>query len=140
MSEHATAYEVLRVQRGSGARAIRAAYLRRARATHPDRGGAGGEFARVRAAYDALCAAAREQGRGQGRGQGVGLGRCVVAEELRVGEMERTSGGWLHACRCGEGYVVAREDVCASASGSGEEGVVVACSGCSLAVRVFGAE
>lgn len=130
MSEHATAYEVLRVQRGSGARAIRAAYLRRARATHPDRGGAGGEFARVRAAYDALCAAAREQGRG----------RCVVAEELRVGEMERTSGGWLHACRCGEGYVVAREDVCASASGSGEEGVVVACSGCSLAVRVFGAE
>ena len=52
----ADACRALGVGEGAGQDEIRSAYRRRARETHPDRGGAAEEFIKVQAAYEMLCA------------------------------------------------------------------------------------
>ena len=77
-----TAYELLGVApEGCTAARARAAMRRRARAAHPDKGGAAGAFAELRRAYERVLG-------------GLAAGADVVIEGYRPGVMDRLGLGY----------------------------------------------
>ena len=137
-------YETLRVAPGASAPELRAAYLRAARAAHPDRGGGAGAGPflavqaawatlgdpRRRAAYDRERAAAEVRRRAAEEGRtlydAVGLDEL----ELEPGAGEG-AGEYTYECRCGDLYRVAAADI----RGAGAD-VLLPCGSCSLYLRV----
>ena len=147
-------YETLRVAPGASAPELRAAYLRAARAAHPDRGGGGAAagagaaggaapFLAVQAAWATLgdphrrAAYDRERAAAEVRRRAAEEGRtlydAVGLEELELEPGGEGAGGgeYTYECRCGDLYRVAAADV----RGAGAD-VLLPCGSCSLYLRV----
>ena len=134
----ATHYEVLLLPPAASAEEVRAAYLARALACHPDRGGAAAAFQAVQRAWEVLgSASARDAYDAElaaGARAAAAAAAVPVSEEVRVGELEEAPGGGgarRHACRCGEGFAVPLAQL------QGGQGDLVNCSVCSLYIRLL---
>lgn len=138
-------YSALGVASDATTAEIRAAYLTRARALHPDKlplhasGGAGGSpqaFTGLQRAYEVLSDPAARSVYDSERKASV-AGRPAVAavsEDLWEDELEIEGPLLRHPCRCGDGFRVTIAAL--RASNAKADGVVVQCGSCSLFIRV----
>lgn len=129
-----TLYDVLKCDAKATENEIRQAYLRLARAQHPDRGGSCQTFAQISAAWRVL-------GSTESRhiyDASLVLQSTVlpVHAELRTSELplDTETGMFCLACRCGGTFSVHPDDLCGN---DNTQPMLVPCDNCSLYIRVL---
>lgn len=106
---------------------IKAAYLRKAKVLHPDKGGTHDAFVAVQRAYDELTGAQKNGSRDTcGKARAKAFAERLEREQLTYDADEAT---YFHVCRCGDSICVPIADL--------EEGIqVFPCDSCSLSIEV----
>eukprot|EP01062_Namystynia_karyoxenos_P016508 TRINITY_DN16024_c0_g1_i1.p2 TRINITY_DN16024_c0_g1~~TRINITY_DN16024_c0_g1_i1.p2 ORF type:complete len:155 (+),score=23.84 TRINITY_DN16024_c0_g1_i1:41-466(+) len=126
-------YELLGLDSSADAAAVDRAYRARALGAHPDRGGDGCLFVRLKRAHEVLsCPRARadyDAQRSAAQTAGGAGDACPLAGLRCEGALR------VRDCRCGGRYELSDDDAAAAAA-DGDPSLLVPCSHCSLEIEV----
>lgn len=130
-------FELLGVEPGADADAVKAAYRAALLANHPDKVPAGVSGAEAAARTAAIQAAYEAIKRGEVTAAATPAREAVVIEEVDAGELEpllvAAGAGLGHPCRCGDTFTTTAAAVAALPVGSF---LLLPCGSCSFHLRV----